>query len=341
MSNSKKIVLVPQSYARHFQKHNSLMSNIITYTIRRSERQATRHIPHRIRSLFKLNHRISYEQHLIASNTKNVNGVILNWNAQEEDLRLILQVNKNIEWVHCIHAGIDHLPTNLLFDKGITLTSGKGLKTTTIAEYAMGLIYLKAKRFLLHTHSDQNTIIRSEPLHQSKLLIFGAGSIGSKIAELAKANGMRTLGVNTSGKQSDHFDKIIKFSEFNPSGLSVNFIVIAAPLTADTHNYFNDGFFNAIKQPVHVINISREGLIDLHALNNAMRTGKVLSAALDTNKTRSNSIFKANKNIILTNHSAFASTVETHEPIERALQNAFHFINQRELLGVISPDKGY
>jgi phosphoglycerate dehydrogenase-like enzyme len=58
-------------------------------------------------------------------------------------------------------------------------------------------------------------------------------------------------------------------------------VVIAAPLTPQTHHLLDAGAFRSVKPGVHVVNIARGGLIDQDALLAALDDGTVSRASLD------------------------------------------------------------
>lgn len=337
----RKTVLVPENYKLMFSDKEASDGSVTFYSIESSSALVERLLPKTVKKRFQFKKSINYRSPLEAVNIENISGIILNWDTQKEDLRLLLSRHKNVEWVHSMRSGVDHLPIDEIFAKGIKLTSGKGLRTRAIAEFAMGLVYLSAKRLLRHADPAQRSVVRSELLKSAELLVFGAGAIGSAIAELARANGMRAIGVNRSGGEREHFDKVIGFEEFRADMLRSSHIVVSAPLTPLTRRYFSRSFFNSLPQPVHVINISREDLIDPHALDEALCSGKVLSASIDIRDSAHMTLYEKHRNVLLTNHSAFALVEDSEDAVERARDNLRSYLVGDELKGVVSESKRY
>jgi D-3-phosphoglycerate dehydrogenase len=63
---------------------------------------------------------------------------------------------------------------------------------------------------------------------------------------------------------------------------NADFITIHTPLTKETNNLLNADTFAKCKKGVRIINCARGGIVDEAALLDALKSGQVAGAALDT-----------------------------------------------------------
>lgn len=115
--------------------------------------------------------------------------------------------------------------------------------------------------------------------------IVGLGGIGKALIRRLRALDMKIIGVKRDaagasagemgldwvGSRGD-LERLLGMSDF---------VVLCLPLTAESRNLFNDGTFAAMKKGSFLINLSRGGLVDRNALENALATGRIAGAGLD------------------------------------------------------------
>ncbi len=90
-----------------------------------------------------------------------------------------------------------------------------------------------------------------------------------------------------------------------------DFVVLAAPLTEDTHGLIDEETIGQVKPGAWVINVARGELIDELALARAIRDGRLGGAVLDTFREEPlppTSPFYDLPNVILTPHTSWSST---------------------------------
>jgi D-3-phosphoglycerate dehydrogenase len=170
--------------------------------------------------------------------------------------------------------------------------------------------------------------------------IVGYGHIGSQLSVLAEQMGMDVIyydviplmGLGTS-KQVDSLPKLLAQADF---------VTVHVPELEDTKNMFGAEQFAQMKQGSYLINNARGTVVDIPALINAMREGKLAGAALDVypNEPGGNGdYFNADlntwaadlrtlKNLILSPHIG-GSTEEAQSAIGIEVSNFLvHYINE-------------
>lgn len=209
----------------------------------------------------------------------------------------------HLRWVQLFSAGADGVLKQPLFQTPVRFTTASGIHAAPIGEYvlATALAWFQRLPTLLqwqHQHevpAHAERLLAREELYGKTLGIVGYGSIGRHVARLAKGFGMRILAMQ---RGSDHRDSgFILPGQGDPEGVlpdryyppeelhtlleQSDVVVIAVPLTPQTHYMFNADAFKAMKPSAFLINIARGDVCDEGALIEALREKQIAGAALD------------------------------------------------------------
>ncbi len=199
----------------------------------------------------------------------------------------------NLRWVHCDHAGLTRSARPWVFEKGLIVTSSAGRSGPALAEHAMYFM-------LLHTYDvgalleaqKQHVWLRNEKQENRRAMwsktigILGLGNTGKELAARAKAFNMKVLGYRRSAgaapagvdrlysaEHGDSLDEMLK---------ECDFVVIALPLSDATWHIIGRKQLALMKPTAFIVNMGRGAIIDEEALIEAVRTGKIAGAGLDT-----------------------------------------------------------
>jgi D-3-phosphoglycerate dehydrogenase len=107
----------------------------------------------------------------------------------------------------------------------------------------------------------------------------GLGAIGQRFARMCDAMGMKVIGFDPYAKD---LPDCIRTVDLETLWRESDAISLHCPLTADNRNLLNAQTLAACKQGVIVVNTARGGLIDEAALLQALRSGQVAAAGLDS-----------------------------------------------------------
>lgn len=182
-------------------------------------------------------------------------------------------------------SGIDVIDQAAAAERGIAVCSAPGANAAAVAEHTWALILACAKsvvtldKRLREGHWDKATH-KSLELEGLTLGLIGLGAIGSRVATVGNAFGMRVLAY-------DPFAKTMPLScerEETLNGLLSRSDVISlhCPLTAENRAMINTDTLAHCKRGAILVNTARGGLIDDNALISALDEGIVRSAALDS-----------------------------------------------------------
>ncbi len=148
-------------------------------------------------------------------------------------------------------------------------------------------------------------------LADKTLGIVGLGAIGQAVAKIANAFQMKVIGCNRSRREAEgvetvSFDELLRRSDI---------VTVHCPLNADSRDMFNRDAFAKMKKDALFINTARGGVVVEQDLYDALESGQIGMAAVDTIRVEpmeEDCILMNAQNCIMTPHIAWAP-VETRE----------------------------
>ena len=198
---------------------------------------------------------------------------------------LLEMSNSNLRWIQVQSAGVDYMNIELLKKKNILLSNGSGIHAIPISESVFGMI-LAYTRGIQKSMKDQSKSIwdRNHPiieLHNSTIMIVGTGQIGTQVGKIAKAFGMKTIGVNRSGREVENMDIVVPQKNISNYLYEADIVVNILPLTDLTRYFFNKELFSQMKDGSIFINVGRGPSVKTSDLIDALNSGKLSFAGLD------------------------------------------------------------
>ena len=203
---------------------------------------------------------------------------------------------------------------------GVAVCNIPAYSTNAVAQQVFAFILHFANQVGLHSESVHNGDWCACPdfcywnaplseLNGKMLGIIGFGSIGSRVAEIGEAFGMRILVYSRTKKDLSGF-KTAENVDLDTLLNNSDFITCHCPLTPETTGLINKKTLSAMKQTAVLINTSRGPVVDEQALADALNADKISGAAVDVLSaepaTRDNPLLSA-KNCIITPHIAWAA----------------------------------
>ena len=108
--------------------------------------------------------------------------------------------------------------------------------------------------------------------------VVGMGRIGQEVGRAAQALGIDVIGCRSTPRADDPWPTFRTVTEVAPR---VDWLVLAAPLTEETHHLVDAAVLASMRPTARLINVGRGGLVDEAALIAALRDGLIAGAALD------------------------------------------------------------
>jgi len=266
-----------------------------------------------------------------------------------------LKAASKLKWIHSTAAGVAQLMYAELRDSGILVTNPSGIFSVPMAEHTMGLLLALARNFpdsvrhQDHAHWSQQELW-DKPQHLTEingkvLLIVGYGSIGREVAKRARAFEMRVWGVTRSGEgDRTHAEKIFAAAKLREALPEADYVLIAAPETAETRHLMGATEIAKMKRGARLINVGRGSLLDEAALLRALESGALGGAAIDVAKLEplpaESPLWKA-PNLLITPHTSGVSDRLWDRQAGVLLELLERWFDGRELFNRVDFARGY
>lgn len=257
----------------------------------------------------------------------------------------------SVEWVHTRSAGIDFIASEELFQAPLKqLTNAKGMFSSTLAEYCMLAISYFAKDLprLMRQKNDVNW--EQYPVSEirgSTLGVVGYGDIGRASAKLAKAYGMRVIGLkrNAEGFSDPYCDDVYGMDRLHDLMAESDYILVSAPLTDQTRGMISAEALSHCKRSAVVINVGRGPIIDEEALVDALQNNRIRGAGLDVMTVeplpKDSPLWKLD-NVLLSPHNMDMTLSFMKESTQFFIdENLPRFVRGQELLNPVDLKAGY
>ena len=239
-----------------------------------------------------------------------------------------------LKFIQSISSGTDQYSREALKAAGVRLASAQGVNARAVAEHAMALILAMTRQLHVardHQHKKHwrgmisDLSKREDELGGKTLLIVGLGRIGSHLAMLAKAFGMRVIGTKrdpgTGGTNADDVFSQGRLGEILPLA---DFVAITSALTPQTEGLINAQALARMKPSAFLINVARGKIVDEHALIAALNEGRLAGAGVDCTVEEplpAASALWGMPNVLITPHTAGETRRYEDNVIDLLLEN--------------------
>ena len=236
----------------------------------------------------------------------------------------VLEAADRLIAIGCFSVGTNQVDVDAARQNGIPVFNAPFSNTRSVAELVIGEIVILLRRIVARSNAAHQgrwdkSANDSYEVRGKTLGIIGYGNIGSQLSNLAEALGMRVIFY-------DHTDKL-RHGNTEPTAslrdllAQSDVVTLHVPETSATHGMIGREEIAAIKPGAYFVNNSRGTVVDLEALADALREGRLRGAAVDVFpvEPRSNadpfvSPLQGLENVILTPHIG-GSTEEAQERI--------------------------
>jgi glycerate dehydrogenase len=240
----------------------------------------------------------------------------------------------------CLAAtGTDNVALSAAQELGIAVCNIRDYCTPSVVQHVFALIltltnHLREYQALLTdgAWSKQPSFClldHSIPELRGKTLgIVGLGTLGSAVAEVAGAFGMRVIAMRRSGDspatdvERVGLDELLERSDI---------VSLHCPINADTENLINADTLRKMRSNAILINTARGGLVDSHALVDALKRGTIAGAGIDVlvrePPVDPDPILEARlPNLVVTPHIAWAARESRQRALEQIAENVSGYI---------------
>jgi D-3-phosphoglycerate dehydrogenase len=178
-------------------------------------------------------------------------------------------------------VGTDNIDLEAAKKRGVIVKFAPNGNTNATAEHAIGLMFAAARKVPYAHHTLKNGVWRKKQFRGNELFgktlgVIGCGRIGQALAEKARGLGMKVVGydlyrnLESKVEYLDSKEEVLQVSDFISLHTGGNDVVIGEAELA------------MMKPTAYLVNASRGKNVSEDALYEALRTGVIAGAALDT-----------------------------------------------------------
>jgi len=190
-------------------------------------------------------------------------------------------------------AGTNNIPVAALSRRGVPVFNAPGANANAVKELVLAGMLLSARNLpealgfvaALRDHADPHHAIEAEKkrfvgneLAGKTLGVVGLGAIGVRVANAARALGMRVFGfdphMTVEGAWQLSAD-VVKAGSLNELYAAADYISFHVPLNDATRGVFGPSALSVVRRGAVLLNFSRDGIIDGTALRDGLASGAI------------------------------------------------------------------
>lgn len=254
----------------------------------------------------------------------------------------IIQAAPSLKYIGVLATGYNVIDTASCREKGVVVTNIPSYSTDAVAQHVFALILNFTNAVQKHSDSVHGGGWAKSPdfcywltplseLAGKTIGIFGFGSIGQKVAQIAHAFSMNVLISVHSEKSFVGNEKAVSVDElFSKS----DFVTLHAPMTSETKEIVNKRTLSLMKESAILINTARGGLVNEADLRAALDFKKIAGYAADVlleEPMSKDSPLLAAPSCIITPHIAWAPKETRERLMGIEAENIKAFLNGKPM----------
>ena len=250
----------------------------------------------------------------------------------------VLDAARKLQAIGCFCIGVNQVDLHSATEHGVAVFNAPYSNTRSVAELVIAASIMLIRRIPDKNKSAHEGVWMKDSkgsyeLRGKTLGIIGYGNIGTQVSVLAEALGMKVMFYDVETKlpmgnavDAKSLKELLKRSDV---------ITLHVPETTQTTNLINKTNLKHFKKGSILINYARGEVVDLEALQMALKNGQLSGAAIDVypwepekNGDKFQTPLQNIPNVILTPHIG-GSTEEAQQNIgEDVSMKLFHFLEK-------------
>ncbi len=196
----------------------------------------------------------------------------------------VLKKFKNLRVIATRSHGFTHIDLDYCYRNRIAVLNIEQYGENSVAEYALGLIIALTRKIKpaiidISKHEVDPRKYEGELLDKKTIGIIGCGKVGVQLGKIADFFDMKVL--VSSYKDTPQFERFCNVVPFDTLLTESDILFLHMPFTTETYQILGKEEFEKIKHGAYIVNTSSVELINLEALYNNIKSGKIKGAALD------------------------------------------------------------
>ena len=210
----------------------------------------------------------------------------------------LLAAAERLRWIQSAAAGVKSLLALGIPERGILLTNAAGIHAEPMADLVLGGVihFLRGFDVALGQQRDARwvrepwvnpgaaaTDVQPREVADCRVLVFGAGGIGTAVARRFTALGACCVGVRRRPELGapPGFARVVGDGGLDAELPAADVVVLSAPATESTEQILDARRLGLLGRGAIVVNVARGALVDERALAEALAAGRLRGAVLD------------------------------------------------------------
>jgi len=253
----------------------------------------------------------------------------------------VIQNCPNLKFINVAFTGVDHVALDAAKAQGIAVSNASGYSNDSVAELTLGMMLSLLRNVPQVDERCRNGATKDglvgRELRGKTVGIVGTGAIGSRVGELCRAFGCRTIAYNGfSNRKSTEQLTYLPMKEMLEQS---DIVTLHCPVTDQSRGLINAETIAQMKDGALLINAARGPVVDSQALADALHSGKLAGAGIDVFETEPpldvNHPLLHTPNTIVTPHVAFATEESMKKRAEIVFDNLQQWMNGNQINSVI------
>lgn len=250
---------------------------------------------------------------------------------------------KNLKLVCVLATGTNNLDKEYLESRGIIWHNVAGYSTEAVAQHTFAMLFYLLEKLRYYDEYVKDGAYEKSPLFthfangfaeiKGKTWgIIGLGTIGRRVAEIAKVFGAKVIYYSASGAApQDGYEQV----DFDTLLATSDVISVHAPLNEYTENLMNKEAFARMKSSAIFLNVGRGPIVVEQDLFDALEIGELAAAGLDVlckePIATDNPLLqiKDSRKLLITPHIAWASVEARDRLVQMVLEQVQEYVKTR------------
>lgn len=247
---------------------------------------------------------------------------------------------KNLKLVCVTATGTNNLDKEYLKKRGIAWRNVAGYSTESVTQHTFALLFylLEKLRYYDNYVKDEKYINDTVFTHFAEHFnevngktwgIIGLGTIGRRVADIAKAFGAHVIYYSASGSPAQEGYEQVDFETLLATS---DIVSVHAPLNEYTKDLMDREAFEKMKKTAIFLNLGRGPIVVEQDLYEALEIGEIAAAGLDVlceepmSETNPLAKIKDSKKLIITPHIAWASVEARNRLMQIIIEQIREFL---------------
>jgi glycerate dehydrogenase len=251
--------------------------------------------------------------------------------------RDVIAAPKALRYIGVTATGYNIVDVEAARERNIVVTNVPAYGTHSVAQHTFALLLELASATGIHAESVRKGDWTAQPdfcywkkplteLHGLTMGIVGLGKIGSAVAAISLAMGMKVQAVHKHPER-DRMEGVV-FTDMETCFRTSDVVSLHCSLNKDNKEFVNCELLAMMKPTAYFLNVSRGGLVNEKDLARALHEGTIAGAGLDVLSTEppsaDNPLLHA-PNCIITPHQAWATQAARRRLLQTAADNIAAF----------------